>query len=446
MEFWDSGHQIGQTLGVMANFPDSVGNASYEKLTASMDYVFPIVGILLCALIVFQIALWSAGSIQRMAQERRVFRARMDMLRRQIDSKFQNQTSRPNEWQGFRKFVVRRLVRESKSVTSVYLEPEDGNPLPSFRPGQFLTIQFKIPGQAKPFVRCYSLSDRPDPNFYRITVKRDVSNGNGKPGRVSNFVNDILKVGDVLDIKSPGGSFCIDLNDRRPAILLAGGVGITPMISMIKSVTHQNANRQLLLMYGVRDGSDHPFRDELNGLQEANTKLSVLSCYSNPRSEDRLPQDYHYRGRISIDLIRHVIPRNDVPFYLCGPPAFVQSLHQGLREWGVSEADLHTESFGPASIEKAPPTPSKHETACKIRLTESETVIDWEDRYNSILEATDDHDIEMNSGCRAGNCGECAVKMTKGDIRYSEQPTAECDPQYIFPCLAVPNSDLEIEA
>ncbi len=162
-------------------------------------------------------------------------------------------------WPGYRSFHVERKVPEDSAgqVCSFYLVPEDGKPLPPFLPGQFLTFQLDIPapaGGTQTVVRCYSLSDAPQPNRYRISVKRAPSpiGSAHPPGASSNYFHDLVEVGSTLKVRAPGGHFHIDRSDA-PVVLIGGGVGITPMLSMLNWCLTAQPGREVWLFYGVRN-------------------------------------------------------------------------------------------------------------------------------------------------------------------------------------------------
>src|SRR5271154_1086534 len=149
-------------------------------------------------------------------------------------------------WDGFRKFVVARKALEAADICSFYLEPHDRRPLPVFQPGQYLTFRLNIPGQPKPVVRCYSLSDSPNPERFRVTIKRigpPPGKPDGKPGLVSSHFHEQIDEGDVVDVKAPAGEFYLDPRDQTPVVLIGGGIGLTPMMSMLNAIVEANAER-----------------------------------------------------------------------------------------------------------------------------------------------------------------------------------------------------------
>ena len=166
-------------------------------------------------------------------------------------------------WPGWRDFrVVRREFEDAaQSQCSFYLEPVDGQPLPPFRPGQFLTFALDLdapgPGQAaRTVTHCYSLSDRPEASHYRVTIKRvpaPAEHPDYAPGLSSGHFHDHVRVGDVLRVKAPSGHFHIDTDAAVPVVLVGGGIGITPMMSMLRWCVAQQPQRPVHLYYGVRD-------------------------------------------------------------------------------------------------------------------------------------------------------------------------------------------------
>ncbi len=188
-------------------------------------------------------------------------------------------------WQGLRQFrVVSRVVEDSAGTQcSFYLAPVDTMALPDFKPGQFLTftlpVEGAVPGDVPRVVtRCYSLSDQPDPGHYRITVKR-VPAPAGRPelpaGVASNHLHDHVHVGDVLDVRAPAGHFFIDPDAAVPVVLVAGGIGITPMMSMLRWCQRAQPQRPVHLFYGLRNGGEHAFKQELGALASTHPQLQA---------------------------------------------------------------------------------------------------------------------------------------------------------------------------
>ena len=293
----------------------------------------PILGFALCALAMLQLAMWSAQSLSLQIQNKKQFELTRKLLRQQIRDQTSSKSTSPiaedGRWSGYRSFQITRIVKETESCTSVYLTAEDGKPIASFQPGQHLALRFRIPGQSKPVVRCYSLSERPGLEQYRITVKslKPLAEPVEPHRGASNFINSSLAVGDRVEVKAPSGQFVLDESSSLPIVMLAGGIGITPMVSMVNHLVEMQSDRQILLMYGVRNSAEHAFKQHFESLAAKHANLFVINCYSSPRPEEIKGQDYQVRGHVTADLLKKLLPKNDCQFYLCGPPSFMQALH-----------------------------------------------------------------------------------------------------------------------
>ena len=160
-------------------------------------------------------------------------------------------------WDGFKEFLVKRRVIEDdiRSVCSFYLVPTDGQPLPTFKPGQFLTfrLQLEDPVRHEPrsVVRCYSLSDRHNPDYYRVSIKRapPPAESPGVPaGLSSNFFHDQVQEGARLLVKAPSGHFHLMTDEPLPIVLVGGGIGITPMLSILNTVMSSGTSWEVWLL------------------------------------------------------------------------------------------------------------------------------------------------------------------------------------------------------
>lgn len=216
-------------------------------------------------------------------------------------------------WDGFRDFRVQRKVFENKNkdVCSFYLFPLDGKPLPSFNPGQYLTFQFHItlPGMSgsQTIIRCYSLSDSPHPETYRITVKKipaPSSHPDAPSGISSTYLHEQVHEGTVLSVKAPAGYFCLEDHLKGPLVLIVGGIGITPLLSMLNTCLHVDPQREVWFYYGLRNGLEHLMKEHLEALAKNHKNLHLHVCYSQPNAEDIQGVDYQYVGHIDITLLR----------------------------------------------------------------------------------------------------------------------------------------------
>lgn len=261
-------------------------------------------------------------------------------------------------WAEFRAFKVGKKVRESDVITSFYLVPQDGGALASFEPGQYVSVRMEIPGEANTHIRQYSLSDAPGKSYYRISVKRE-DELPGKPaGKVSAYLHERVAEGDVLWLSAPAGEFTLDRRDTRPVVLLSGGVGLTPLVSMLHTLADAHRDRRVAFVHAAQNGNVHALKSEVEQLAERSPQLSVFWCYDQPTQRDTEMKSYDKTGRIDLSWLQKVVSSPDAAFYFCGPVPFMKQMYRMLKDWGVAEADIHYEFFGPAgsltSEEEAP--------------------------------------------------------------------------------------------
>lgn len=348
-------------------------------------------------------------------------------------------------WSGWRPFRVARKEFEDagQSICSFYLVPSDGLALPAFKPGQFLTFRLDTVGsdnQGEQIIRCYSLSAGPQPEHYRVSIKRVPG------GRSSNHFHDHVAVGDILSVRAPSGHFHLDPSDA-PVVLIGGGIGITPMLSMLDGCIAEQPQREVWLYYGVRHGGELALRTHLDALAAAHPTIHLCYGYSNPRPDERPGRDFHHHGRIDIALLRRQLPLKPLQFYICGPTPMMADLVAALDEWGVPPSRIHFEAFGPASIKRSA-APQAEATAGDIVVTfaKSGKALPWQTDAGSLLEFAESHGINVDSGCRAGGCGSCQTRIRSGEISYRQPPDHDPEPGTCLLCVSSPKTSLTLEA
>jgi uncharacterized protein len=346
-------------------------------------------------------------------------------------------------WKDWRNFVVVRKVKESEEITSFYLKPEDGDDIPNFQPGQFLTIKLEIPGQAKPVLRTYSLSDYSEPcDTYRLSIKREPAprDLDVPPGLSSNFMHDHVQEGSVIPAKPPSGKFVLDVHKSIPAVLVSNGVGITPMIAMAKACSRLNPSRSIWFLHGTRDGQYHAFRDEVLSLAERNSNFQVHFAYSRPRLENE--GQFQSTGYVDTALIQTLVSQ-DAEFFLCGSPPFMNAIREGLKQWGVPDNQVYFESFMKARAvtpsASVSPAPVLDERA-EIVFAKSGQTLTWESEHDSILEFAEAHELNPDYSCRQGICGTCVCKILEGEVEYQQEPTAAIAEGSVLICISKPKT------
>lgn len=241
-------------------------------------------------------------------------------------------------WRLFKDFTVVEKVQESDLITSFYLKPADGSTVPTYQPGQYISVRVKIPGEQYMMIRQYSLSKAADAESFRISVKReDDQDPNGK---VSVYLHDQLEVGSVVEVTPPAGEFVLDESRQTPVVFLAGGVGITPLMSMTERLLQTSANRPIHFYHAARSEKDAAFADALTKLDAEQEHLSYISFFSETDGQF-----------ITREVLANVPQNADI--YVCGPVGFMESMIANLIDLGFSQEQIHYEFFGPSMALKA---------------------------------------------------------------------------------------------
>lgn len=342
-------------------------------------------------------------------------------------------------WEGYRKFTVAKKEFEPGQVCSFYLEGLEAKKLPSYRPGQYLTLKID-PGEPHgSVIRCYSLSARPDPTRYRISVKRVPS------GIASNFFHDRVSEGALIEVKAPKGKFFVKSASRRPVVLIGGGIGVTPVLAMLDAITASGTRRPIYFFFGVRNSNEHCFREQLADISSRNNGVKFHICYSSPLPEDRVGIDCHSIGHISVELLKKVFPGLDCDFYVCGPASMMAQLKADLEAAGTPGKNIHMEAFGAGSVKRMM-GPGGAVERFIVAFELSGKTLEWEPKYGNLLEFAEANGIEIECGCRAGNCGSCEVEISSGEVEYLTEPGAVPDEGACLLCVAAPKTDLSLKA
>jgi len=233
-----------------------------------------------------------------------------------------------------------------------------------------------------------------------------------------------------------------------PAVLIGGGIGITPTMSMLRWCAAQQPQRTLHLYYGLRNGREHAFKAALQELAAAHPSFALHVVYSRPAADDRPGVDHQHTGHVDIGLLQRTLPHGRHQFYICGPAAMMESLVPALAEWGVPEGDLHFEAFGPASVRRlsAPQAAVQAGATLEMRFTRSGRTLGWDGSDANLLDFAERHGVAVESGCRSGSCGSCETRLLSGSVAYAQRPDHEVAAGHCLLCVGRPTSALELEA
>ncbi|MFC0577526.1 2Fe-2S iron-sulfur cluster-binding protein [Paraburkholderia solisilvae] len=372
----------------------------------------------------------------------------------------------------WRPFRVAQIVDESTTIRSFHLQPLDGAGLIPHAAGQHLPIRVALPDTAanasaattsvKSVIRTYTISSGPADGAYRISVKRD--------GAVSQYLHDSLRVGSVIEARAPAGSFTIDAHEARPAVLLAAGVGITPMIAMLRHIVYEGLRKRRMrptwLFQSARTLRERALSDEIDYLASlSGGAIQVVRTLSDPQGA-REGKDFDHAGRLDVALLRDTLPFNDYDFYLCGPAGFMQSLYDGLRKLNIADARIHAEAFGPSGLVRtrdaqrarmdtamtdatadatadatpavAPRAPASKPTP--VVFAKSGKEARWNPSSGSLLELAEARGLSPEFSCRAGQCGSCRTRIVDGAVAYANPPDYPVRADEALICCAVPAS------
>ena len=339
---------------------------------------------------------------------------------------------------------VAKIIQETEDVKTFRLVSCHGGGIPfSYLPGQFLT--FTLPTGEKPIKRSYTISSSPTQGYYcEVTVKRE-DNGAG-----SRYLHDQVKVGDTLEVRAPSGRFIFTGKESKDIVLISGGVGITPMMSIARALTDMAWPGDIHFIVACRDPEHFIFESELNRLQQQFENLHVHVAMS------RIDSDTNgYRsGRLSKEMLDDWVPEIESKrVHICGAPAMMEATKEMLGELGVPSENIHTENFGStqkpkAKVAKRQEAKQSDSTGAKVRFATSEKETQFEPD-ETVLEAAERVDVDIDYSCRVGTCGMCVVKLLSGEVTMEVEDGLEPDDKaggMVLACQAKSNKDVEVEA
>ena len=356
-------------------------------------------------------------------------------------------SSPPPAWQGFRPLRVSGKMRESSNVISLVLEPADGHPITAALPGQFVVLRLG-PASMPALTRSYSLSGEAGATYYRVSIKREAY------GAAGAYVDDELKVGDIVQASAARGSFILRLGDT-PVVLLSAGIGVTPVLAMLHSLAADTSTREIWWLYGTRNGREHPFAEETRGLLKALAHCYSHICYSSPDIEDRPNVDFDAPGRLNMKVLQELdLPRNG-DFYICGPSTFMNDLTTGLAALGIARDRIHTEMFGAgpsltpgiaASPRRPPHLPAGPAgSGPLVSFARTGLNVRWEPTFHSLLELAEACDVPVRWACRTGVCHTCETGLVAGKIGYRPDPVEAPAEGNLLICCSQPEGDVVID-
>jgi len=350
---------------------------------------------------------------------------------------------------GFRPLTVTAIDQESADVLSLTLQSPDGQPLPEALPGQYVVLRLQSTAGGPPLFRSYSLSGPLSTESYRISVKIEP---NGVAGI---YLQEHVRVGDVLDVSSPRGSFILE-SGERPVVLLSAGIGATPVLAMLHALSAARSTRQVLWLYGARDRQHHPFAVEVRRLMVALTHGRSYVCYSTPASGDKMGEDFDAIGHLSRSVFDEVGVPREADFYVCGPTRFMAEMKGSLANLGVEPEQIHVEIFNGGesmtpgvvgAATRAPHVPKDDtNTGPLVSFARSGIAAHWRaSTYQSILELAEACDVPVRWSCRTGVCHNCESGLISGSVNYQPDPLDPSAEGNVLICCSQPQDDIVID-
>jgi ferredoxin-NADP reductase/DMSO/TMAO reductase YedYZ heme-binding membrane subunit len=353
--------------------------------------------------------------------------------------------TKPKFWKG--RLKVARIFRETPECQTFRLTAIDGGPIPfDYKPGQYLNLMLLVDG--KKVNRSYTIASTPSRNVnVEMTIKRE------SMGVSSRHLHDMVHEGDVLDVSAPGGKFTFDGTEADSIVLIAGGVGITPVMSVLRYLTDRAWPGDIWFIYSAKAEADIIFKDELNTLAARfkNLHLTItLTRDENPGWTGR-------RGRLSAEVLKDLVPEvSRRLFHICGPDTMMDPVREMLRVLGVPDEKVKTEKFesraatpdtGP-DVPVAEPVPVESADAgATVTFTTSGKTAAADGKV--ILEVAEEAGVEIPFDCRSGICGTCKVKLLSGRVMMDVRDALSASEEkggMILACQSHPLGDVSVEA
>jgi ferredoxin-NADP reductase len=297
-------------------------------------------------------------------------------------------------------------------------------------------------------IRSYSLSSTGVEDGYRISVKREPD------GTGSGFLHEHVHPGDVLDVAAPRGNFALR-NGEGPVVLLSAGIGATPMLAMLHTLAEAHSTREVWWLHGARNGQEHAFADEVEGLLGCLSHAHRIVAYSRPTADDVPGKRFDMTGRLTSETIQSAGISESADYYLCGPEAFMRTLSAGLTARGVPPERVSTETFGPVAVTasgivgasaRAPHQPDGPSgDGPSITFARSGLTVAWEPGYSTLLELAEACDVPVKFGCRTGVCHYCETEMLTGEVTYKVQPLEPPAAGSVLMCCTEPRTEVTLE-
>ncbi len=343
---------------------------------------------------------------------------------------------------------VARIYQETPDVKTFRMVSCHGGGIPfSYLPGQFLTLTLPVAG--KPIRRSYTISSSPTQGYYcEITVKRE------EQGAGSRYLHDQVKAGDTIEAQAPSGKFFFTGKESDSIVLIAGGVGITPMMSVTRALTDMGWDGDIYFIVACSDPQHFIFEAELKRLRERHPNLHVFVAMSRIQED----QNGYKSGRLSKELLSQWVANlSSRRIHICGPPKMMDGVREMLAELRVPPGNIHTENFGAAQKPHVKAAERSAAASTPLGATAVAATATFQASGKStqfqpgetVLEAAERVDVDIASSCRVGMCGVCTVKLLAGKVEMETEDGLDEDDRaagMVLACQAKANEDVTVDA
>jgi ferredoxin-NADP reductase/MOSC domain-containing protein YiiM len=351
-------------------------------------------------------------------------------------------------WDGFRSLTVVAIERESDSVISISLATPNRTAVPLAQPGQYLTVRLRIDPVDRPVLRSYSLSGSPAADHYRISVKRELA------GVASVYLHTHTRVGDLLEVAAPRGTFLLR-STKAPVVLISAGVGATPVLAMLHALASQHSRREIWWLHGATNRRGQPFAAESETLLASLPDAHRYICYSRPGPDEEEGRDFDRAGRLTSGTVAALGLPVDAEAYICGPAPFMDEISAALAAQGMPAANMRTELFGPnplltpgiASVPARPPhqPPGRPDSGSTVEFARSGLGVRWSPGDVSLLDLAEACDVPVQWSCRTGVCHTCETGLVSGAVDYDPEPVERPAPGSLLICCSKPRGDVVLD-
>lgn len=256
---------------------------------------------------------------------------------------YESNLQKDGAWKGWRSFIIADITEESSEIKSFYLKPKDDHAIADYHPGQYISVKVFVPALGYEQPRQYSLSSAFDPGHYRISVKKEQNHPNSPDGIVSNLLHG-KNIGDEIWVSAPAGNFHADSLSENPLVLISGGIGATPLLSILETHKKNLQTQKVVWLHSCRDEKVHAFKDHVSHLNQNNHWLTTHIFYETVTMDKN---DFIKKGRINLLEIKDEILIDKAKYYICGPEAFIKAQYGSLVQLGINKEDILYEEFGP---------------------------------------------------------------------------------------------------